>query len=144
MSQRGPSVAPGRPNATTRVQCDRKKNCGPNGACRVRVQGNICESNFWQLLKVEFCKYVEKCLRWKLIWQTPTCTQTVFTCIHYWSGIQRVSVQSHIVDIYETIFENNFASYAFEGVLQMTIKSSFINNKTWYVYFCHLESSLVA
>ena len=87
------------------VQCGRKKNCGPNGACRVRVQGNICESNFWQLLKVEFCKYVEKCLRWKLIWHTPACTQTAFTCIHYWSGIPRVSVQSHIVDIYETFWE---------------------------------------
>ena len=45
------------------VQCDRKKNCGPNGDRKVRVQGNMCESNFWQLLKVEFCKYVEKYLR---------------------------------------------------------------------------------
>ena len=46
------------------VQCGRKKKIVvPNGDRKVRVQGNMCESNFWQLLKVEFCKYVEKCLR---------------------------------------------------------------------------------
>ena len=63
MSQRGPSSTPGRPNATTGAVWPQKENCGPNGDRKVRVQGNMCESNFWQLLKVEFCKDVEKCLR---------------------------------------------------------------------------------
>ena len=132
MSQRGPSVAPGRPNATTRVQCDHKKIVVPMVPAGFECRGLYVRVTFGSCWKWNFANTSKSVCaeNWSdRLRMHPKCVYVHSLLIWNSASLCAVAYSWHIWDV----LGNNFASFVFEGVLQMTINSSFNNYKTWYM-----------